>query len=219
MAELIFKAVVTGLILSMMIGPAFFLLLETSIKKGIRTALFFDFGILTSDLIYISIAYVFYAEVAKIMEGHNELLKIIGGVLFIAFGVISIIKKPSIKNQEKIDNSAQSNKDNWLQFLKGLMLNMANPMVIFYWFSVMALSAKHGANNVFETILFIGIMLSVFFSIDLLKIIGAKKLRPFITDPVLRSLNRITGSILTLFGLTSRMVVFSGIWLIQLSNA
>ena len=201
MAELIFKAVVTGLILSMMIGPAFFLLLETSIKKGIRTALFFDFGILTSDLIYISIAYVFYAEVAKIMEGHNELLKIIGGVLFIVFGVISIIKKPSIKNQEEIDNSSQSNKDNWLQFLKGLMLNMANPMVIFYWFSVMALSAKHGANNVVETILFIGIMLSVFFSIDLLKIIGAKKLRPFITDPVLRSLNRITGSILTLFGL------------------
>ena len=201
MAELIFKAVVTGLILSMMIGPAFFLLLETSIKKGIRTALFFDFGILTSDLIYISIAYVFYAEVAKIMEGHNELLKIIGGVLFIVFGVISIIKKPSIKNQEQIDNSSQSNKDNWLQFLKGLMLNMANPMVIFYWFSVMALSAKHGANNVFETILFLGIMLTVFFSIDLLKIIGAKKLRPFITDPVLRSLNRITGSILTLFGL------------------
>jgi threonine/homoserine/homoserine lactone efflux protein len=201
LAELIFKAVVTGLILSMMIGPAFFLLLETSIKKGIRTALFFDFGILTSDLIYISIAYVFYAEVAKIMEGHNELLKIIGGVLFIVFGVISIIKKPSIKNQEEIDNSAQSNKDNWLQFLKGLMLNMANPMVIFYWFSVMALSAKHGANNVFETILFLGIMLTVFFSIDLLKIIGAKKLRPFITDPVLRSLNRITGSILTLFGL------------------
>jgi len=201
LAELIFKAVVTGLILSMMIGPAFFLLLETSIKKGIRTALFFDFGILTSDLIYISIAYVFYAEVAKIMEGHNELLKIIGGVLFIVFGVISIIKKPSIKNQEEIDNSAQSNKDNWLQFLKGLMLNMANPLVIFYWFSVMALSAKHGANNVFETILFLGIMLTVFFSIDLLKIIGAKKLRPFITDPVLRSLNRITGSILTLFGL------------------
>jgi threonine/homoserine/homoserine lactone efflux protein len=201
LAELIFKAVVTGLILSMMIGPAFFLLLETSIKKGIRTALFFDFGILTSDLIYISIAYVFYAEVAKIMEGHNELLKIIGGILFIVFGVISIIKKPSIKNQDEIDNSAQSNKDNWLQFLKGLMLNMANPMVIFYWFSVMALSAKHGANNVFETILFLGIMLTVFFSIDLLKIIGAKKLRPFITDPVLRSLNRITGSILTLFGL------------------
>jgi threonine/homoserine/homoserine lactone efflux protein len=201
LAELIFKAVVTGLILSMMIGPAFFLLLETSIKKGIRTALFFDFGILTSDLIYISIAYVFYAEVAKIMEGHNELLKIIGGVLFIVFGVISIIKKPSVKNQEEIDNSSQSNKDNLLQFLKGLMLNMANPMVIFYWFSVMALSAKHGANNVFETILFLGIMLTVFFSIDLLKIMGAKKLRPFITDPVLQSLNRITGSILTLFGL------------------
>ncbi len=201
MSELIFKAVVTGLILSMMIGPAFFLLLETSIKKGIRSALFFDFGILVSDLIYISIAYLFYAEVAKLMAGHNELLKIIGGTLFLAFGLISIIKKPAIKNQDEIDNTINTTKDNWIQFLKGLMLNMANPMVIFYWFSVMALSAKNGANSTFETILFIGIMLSVFFSIDLLKIIGAKKLRPFITDPVLRSLNRITGSILCLFGL------------------
>jgi threonine/homoserine/homoserine lactone efflux protein len=201
LGELLFKAIVTGLILSMMIGPAFFLLLETSIKKGIKTALFFDFGILTSDLIYISIAYLFYAEVAKIMEGHNELLKIIGGTLFLIFGIISIIKKPSVAKQEDIDNATSSNKDNWLQFLKGLMLNMANPMVIFYWFSVMALSAKNGANSTFETILFIGVMLSVFFSIDLLKIIGAKKLRPFITDPVMRSLNRITGSILTLFGI------------------
>jgi threonine/homoserine/homoserine lactone efflux protein len=201
LGELIFKAVVTGLILSMMIGPAFFLLLETSIKKGIKTALFFDFGILTSDLIYISIAYLFYAEVSKIMEGHNELLKIIGGILFLIFGLIYILKKPSVTNQDDIENNTQTTRDHWLQFLKGLMLNMANPMVIFYWFSVMALSTKNGATNVFETVLFIGILLSVFFSIDLLKIIGAKKLRPFITDPVLKSLNRITGSILSLFGI------------------
>lgn len=201
MSELIFKAVVTGLILSMMIGPAFFLLLETSIKKGIRSALFFDFGILVSDLIYISIAYLFYSELSKVMEGHDELLKLIGGILFLIFGLIYIFKKPSVTNQEDIENNTQTSRDHWLQFLKGLMLNMANPMVIIYWFTVMTLNAKNSTNSTFETILSIGIMLSVFFSIDLLKIIGAKKLRPFITDPVLHSLNRITGSILCLFGL------------------
>ena len=201
MGELLFKAIVTGLILSMMIGPAFFLLLETSIKKGIKTALFFDFGILTSDLIYICIAYFLKAEIDKLLNGHNELLQIISGSTFLIFGIISILKKSSVANQEDIDNVSQTNKDYWLQFLKGFMLNMANPLVIVYWFSVMTYSAKNGANNLFETILFIGILLSVFFSIDLLKIIGAKKLRPFITDPVLRSLNRITGSVLSLFGI------------------
>ncbi len=202
MQELILKAIVTGLILSLMIGPAFFLLLETSIKKGIRAALSFDLGVLISDLIYILIAYIFYAEVSKLIDGeHTEHLKLIGGILFIIYGLISIFKKQKIKSSEEIDNTNSNSKEYLIQFLKGLMLNLANPMVIFYWFSVMALGTKHGANNLFENILFIGILLSVFFSIDILKIIGAKKLRPFITDPVLHSLNRITGSILCLFGL------------------
>ena len=201
MVELILKAVVTGFILSLMIGPAFFLLLETSIKKGVRAALSFDLGVLISDLIYISIAYIFYAEVSKLMVGkHNEVLKIIGGILFLIYGIVSILKKPKHQTQEDIDNASNSSKDYLLQFFKGMMLNLANPMVIFYWFSVMALGTKHGANSVFDNILFIGVLLSVFFSIDILKIIGAKKLRPFITDPVLRSLNLITGSILCLFG-------------------
>ena len=80
------------------------------------------------------------------------------------------------------------------------MLNLVNPMVVFYWFSVMAVGTKSGANDSWGSIYFIGVLLLVFFSIDFLKIIGAKKLRPFITDAVLSSLNKITGSILFLFG-------------------
>jgi threonine/homoserine/homoserine lactone efflux protein len=64
----------------------------------------------------------------------------------------------------------------------------------------MALGTEHGADSWIDNLVFIGVLLLTFFSIDVLKIIGAKKLRPFITDPLLRSLNRITGSILLLFG-------------------
>jgi threonine/homoserine/homoserine lactone efflux protein len=199
--ELILKAVFTGLILSLMIGPAFFLLLETSIKKGVRAALAFDLGILISDIIYIIIAYLFYNEVAKLVSGkHTELLKAIGGALFIIYGVVSFFKKSKVQTQEEIDNSSNTSKDYILQFLKGLMLNLVNPMVIFYWFSVMALGTEHGADSWLDNLLFIGVLLLTFFSIDVLKIIGAKKLRPFITDQLLGSLNRITGSILFLFG-------------------
>ena len=78
--DLILKGVVTGFILSIMIGPVFFVLLETSITKGIRAALALDFGVLLSDLLYILIAYVFYSEVASLGSKDNRLIMILSMV-------------------------------------------------------------------------------------------------------------------------------------------
>src|SRR5690554_6997818 len=57
-----------------MLGPAFFVLLETSIKKGIRAALAFDAGVLISDIIYIVIAYVFIQQVEELSRGGDNAL-------------------------------------------------------------------------------------------------------------------------------------------------
>ena len=57
--DLIAKGVVTGFILSIMIGPVFFVLLETSIRKGIRAAIAFDLGVILNDIVYIGIAFFF----------------------------------------------------------------------------------------------------------------------------------------------------------------
>ena len=64
--EFTLTAIVTGFVLSLMIGPLFFVLLETSLTKGIKAAIALDIGVLISDLLYILIAYVFYAEVSSI---------------------------------------------------------------------------------------------------------------------------------------------------------
>lgn len=203
MAELILKGIVTGLVLSIMLGPAFFVLLETSIRKGIRAALAFDAGVLISDVVYIIIAYVFIKQVAELSTGgDNALIKFVGGILFIVYGVILFLKK--IKGQ-KIDpggSKYRNSRDYWILFVKGLVLNLANPLVIFYWFSVMALgkTASRDAFTGWDMFFYLCVILITFFTIDILKIIGAKKLRPFITGGLLRSLNRITGSILMAFG-------------------
>lgn len=203
MSELVLKGIVTGLILSIMLGPAFFVLLETSIRKGIRAALAFDAGIIIGDIIYIVIAYVFIKQVASLSSGtDNALIKIVGGVLFIVFGLIMFFKKISSKKFEEESKKFRNSKDYWLLFVKGLILNLANPLIIFYWFSVMALgkTADKDAFTGWDMFFYISIILFTFFSIDVLKIIGAKKLRPFITGNVLKSLNRITGSVLFAFG-------------------
>ena len=47
-----------GIFLSFMIGPVFFVLLETSIIKGFRAALVFDLGVVLGDIFFICVAYL-----------------------------------------------------------------------------------------------------------------------------------------------------------------
>ena len=51
------SAIPIGIILALTIGPVFFVLLETSITKGFRSALVFDFGVIIADIIFILIAF------------------------------------------------------------------------------------------------------------------------------------------------------------------
>jgi threonine/homoserine/homoserine lactone efflux protein len=88
--------------------------------------------------------------------------------------------------------------------LKGFLLNIANPLVIFYWFSVRTVGSKGGpdAGPQHASILFfLLIILITFFSFDLLKIFGAKKLRPLVTDKLLVALNHLIGIVFAIFGI------------------
>ncbi|MEY4571349.1 MAG: hypothetical protein RLZ10_553, partial [Bacteroidota bacterium] len=148
--DLTLKAVVTGFILSVMIGPVFFVLLETSITKGIRAALALNLGVLLSDLFYILIAYVFYAEVASLGSGDNRsILNSVGGLLFLGYGIINLFKKSSISD-EKALKLLPNSKDLIVLIVKGFLLNLANPMVIFYWFSIMTLGTSYVENKEIE---------------------------------------------------------------------
>lgn len=197
-----------------MIGPVFFVLLETSIRKGARAGLALDLGVLISDVLYIMIAYLFFAEVKDLAEGESrEIAKTIGGILFIGYGVVSFFKKPrNIQVQKMGGNEVDSWKDYGLLCLKGFLLNMANPLVIFYWFSVLTLgdngedSIHSDSNHIF---FFIAIILITFFSVDLLKIFGAKQLRPLVTNKLLKALNQLIGIVFVVFGI---ILIIQGIY-------
>ncbi|MCC6702953.1 MAG: LysE family translocator [Fluviicola sp.] len=210
MLDLVLKGIVTGFILSIMIGPVFFILLETSIRKGVRSALAFDLGVLLSDLIYIIIAYVFYAQVAKLTSGDKSyIFQLVGGFIFIIFGVVTLMKKPKPETGNEAEMVNQT-RDYLMLGLKGFLLNFANPAVIFYWLTVIAFGIKQtDSSNMDQNVLiYVAIIIMTFFSVDILKIVGAKKLRPFITDKVLMGLNRLTGIIIVCAGL---YMIFNGI--------
>jgi len=199
--DLILKGIVTGFILSIMVGPVFFVLLETSIRRGVKAAIAMDVGVLISDIIYIVIALVFYNQVKDLSEGHdNSLLRLIGGTLFLVYGISSFFKKVKKIKVDAEMNAVSSATDYILLAMKGLFLNLMNPLVVFYWFSVMTLSTGDVEAGDSSMIWYLLIILITFFSIDLLKIFGAKRLRPLVTDRVLVGLNRFIGIIFLSFG-------------------
>lgn len=202
--DVLLKGLVTGFILSIMIGPVFFVLLETSIRKGVKAALWMDFGVLISDLVYILIAYVFYKEVADLNTGEDadsSIFRMVGGIIFIAFGIFNFFKKVKehVFTADFVPTS--STRDFVFLALKGFLLNIANPLVVFYWFSVMTIGSEDtGGTSSWGMLFFLSIILITFFGIDVLKIFGAKKLRPLVTNSLLVGLNRLIGIIFVVFG-------------------
>ncbi len=209
MIEIILSGIGYGLLLSIMVGPAFFILIETSITKGIKSALYLDLGVLISDLIYVTIAFLFFQEVHELMESEKRhYLKIVGGAAFVVFGIVNILKARKldvIPTTKVVSAESLSASNHLMMVLKGFMINGLNPGVLFYWLTMMTLlptaPASLKIDHIYIQLIFICLILATFFSVDVLKISGAKKLKEFLTPSWIRVVNFVLGSILILFGL------------------
>ena len=135
---------------------------------------------------------MFYSEVAHLGSKDNrQVLNIIGGVLFLAYGILNFLKKSHPKEDNSTTQAITNSKDIMVLMVKGFLLNLANPMVIFYWFSIMTLANSYveTSSSNYPIFYFLTVIIITFFSIDLLKIVGAKYLRPLVTNRLLNGLN------------------------------
>lgn len=199
--QLYVQAIGIGFLLSVIPGPIFFSLLETSITKGIRAAISFNFGVLLSDILYIVFASIFFWELSSLNYGEHKLFsRFITGLIFIGFGFINFFKKVEIVSKKQ-DEAMRHNKHHLILCLKGFILNLANPLLVFYWLSVMSLAQTlTDTNSIFEVFSFIGLILITFIIFDLIKIVLAKSLRPLVTNKLLKRINQIVGVVFAIIG-------------------
>ena len=134
--DYVLQAIGIGFLLSVMVGPVFFILLETSITKGIRAALILDFGVFISDVIYILFAFIFASQI-KSFTNDNLVLAIIGGGLFIGYGLYTLFSKSKVDINPKGKINTANNADYIVLAIKGFMLNSVNPFILLYWFLVL----------------------------------------------------------------------------------
>ncbi|SEP83613.1 Threonine/homoserine/homoserine lactone efflux protein [Hyunsoonleella jejuensis] len=199
MLDDIIAAIPFGIILAFTIGPVFFVLLETSATKGFKSALIFDCGVILADILFIIVAFFSTNKLLdKIKDDPNFL--IFGGVLLVAYGLISFIKtSKSFRSIVREYHKVEIKKGYGKLFLKGFLLNFINIGVLLGWvaFIVLANTITESENGV---VAFLFTILLVYFLVDLIKIVVAKKLKNKLTPRLIFKTKKLIALVILGFG-------------------
>jgi threonine/homoserine/homoserine lactone efflux protein len=199
MLDDILRAIPFGIILAFTIGPVFFVLLETSATKGFKSALIFDLGVIFADIVFILVAFLSTNKLLEKVKDDPSFL-IFGGVLLFVYGIISFIKtsksfREIVKEYHKIEIKKKYGK----LFIKGFLLNFINIGVLLGWvaFIVIGSSLTQSENGVF---VFLSTILIVYFLVDVLKMLLAKKLKNKLTPKRIFKTKKIIALVILGFG-------------------
>jgi len=189
-----------GIFLSFMIGPVFFILLETSIIKGFRAALVFDLGVVLGDIIFIAIAYLGSYRLIQSLKD-NSALFMFGGILMLAYGVISYI---GLRKEQKIDTEIIDKeiirKNYGSLFMKGFFLNIINIGVLGFWLAIIISVGPKLNMQTSRMMTFFATVILTYVLVDCVKIVLAKQLKTSLTPINILKIKKVISIVLMIFG-------------------
>ena len=195
------NALLIGFFMAFMIGPVFFMLIQTSILKGARAAIIFDLGVIIGDICFILLAYYGSRSLLEKIKDYPRLF-FIGGLVLIIYGLITYFDKENRKQALETSKVLEvSIKNNYLKlFVKGFFLNFINIGVLTFWLGavlVIGPSLDMSRSAIFS---YFGFIILGYFATDLGKIFLAKRLKAKMTPAIIFRIKRIMGVILIVCG-------------------
>jgi threonine/homoserine/homoserine lactone efflux protein len=197
----IISAIPLGFFLSFMIGPVFFVLLETSVVKGFRAAIIFDLGVVLADIIFILIAYFSsYRLIQSIKD--DPALFIFGGLVMLTYGIISFVKnrKESKKGVDEEDPKELAKNNYFSLFIKGFFLNFINIGVLGFWLAILITVGPQLELKASRMITFFSTLIITYFVTDICKILAAKQLRNKLNPHNILLIKKIISIVLIISG-------------------
>lgn len=192
--NIIVNGILTGLLLSVLIGATFFMLIETSMTRGFRAALWFDAGVVLSDALIIAGTYFFTSWITNTII-HNKYFNEAGGIIFLAFGINYILSR------RKNETEFVVLKRNVKVFLNGFVINLMNPSVILFWLGTMALTLNNFNYNGREAFLYYLCALLTMAAMDMVKAYFAYRISNLIHTRILRIIYVFSGILMMGLGI------------------
>lgn len=196
--EIVFNGFKLGIVLSFLIGPVFFTIIQTSIERGFRNGVFVAMGVSLSDILYVAICYYGLFQFLNEPRFRTN-MAYVGGVILVLFGLYHLLIKSRRAIEVAVKAAAEVNSFKY--FIKGFVINGITPMVLIFWIGTISIATiDFGYTKGYELFWFFSALLSTVLATDVLKAFLADKLRALITPRFLMITNIVLGICLIAFG-------------------
>ena len=193
----ILTPITIGFFTAFIMGPVFWVLLETSITKGFKAAVAFDLGVMFADVCFIGICYLGSFQLLE-DDQNKQGLFVLGGTILLLYGLFSWINR---NKKSKDQPEIQESKENYFGLAaKGFAINILNVGVFIFWGGVTIVSSPASGKSFTSFVLFFSIVLLSYFITDLLKISVANRFKSLLTGKGIVIVNSIVSLILIVSG-------------------
>lgn len=196
---LVYQTIIIILLLTFSFGPAFFALLNTSIKHGPKEGSLLATGVILSDL-FVCVLVIMLINLGLTTliqdEKNQRFMGILAGLVLVVFGAL-YFKKPVTGTNETIE--IQSPKAHVL-LLKGFFLNLLNPTVWLLWLGNITAVGKTLDYSMVKMCVYFGITLGLTWTVEIFKAYLGSKIKRYLTDKLMHGINVATGILLIIFG-------------------
>ncbi|MDX1427999.1 MAG: LysE family transporter [Salegentibacter mishustinae] len=206
----VLAALPLGLFLAFLLGPVFFVLLETAAIKGFRAAFSFDLGVILADIIFLFIAYLSTTKLLSRIKDDPALF-LFGGMILATYGVMSFVQTKKVLRQD--DDTPEirklSKSDYFGLAVKGFLLNFINIGVLGFWLGLIIVFGPKLDMEQDRIMVFFGSVLGTYLVLDIFKILLAKKLNRKLTPNRIYLMKKGISILLIVFG---GMLIFQGLF-------
>lgn len=212
----ILAAIPLGLFLAFLLGPVFFVLLETAAIKGFRAAISFDLGVIFADIVFLFIAYLSTTKLLTSLKDDPSLF-IFGGMILATYGVMSFIQtKKSIPLDEDTPNVRKLSRNDYLGLAaRGFLLNFINIGVLGFWLGLILVFGPTLNMEPNRIIVFFSTIIVTYLILDVFKILLAKKLNRKLTPNRIFKMKKGISVLLVIFGI---ILIIRGVFPKKMEN-
>ena len=192
------RGLLIGLSIAATVGPMSILCIQSTLNRGQLYGLVSGLGIATADGVYGSIAAFGITLLTHFLVSEQIWIRLIGGLFLVYLGIKTVLTKPA----ERAAVLKTKTNGYFGAYASTFLLTLTNPLTILSFTAIFAgIGVGSASKSIFSAT---AVVIGVFAGSTLWWIIltsGISLLRKKITPRWLLWINRISGSIITLFGM------------------
>ena len=187
----IFRGILIGLMVSVPLGPMGVLIIQKTLQKGALAGFVAGMGAACADLFYATVAAFGLGFVINVIQTHELILQIIGGIFLIIVGLKIYFDNPlkQIRMKKRVTKKGLLG-----DFLTLFFLTVSNPVAIVVFMAVFAGASVFGDDPSYRIVVIGGGLW--WYTLSTLVNIFRKKFRL----RVLITINRVSGVLITVLG-------------------